>query len=194
MPGSPASYFSKIKIGKVGVSYIEDYDPFEVRKRTKFTNKQCLALTSLFSITNSPTKGEITNLGKAIGLSNKTIQVWFQNKRAKERKNLKKYGSKKEDSGYENPFPERDYLEDDHRSYSSKVLGGIHNKYQVYDQRYPKALPYSDIRKIDGKITSEESSITKLKLHDTGRSSYISEYWRTYDFQNVPKNNFGNSR
>lgn len=57
------------------------------RFRTQMSSLQVKAMKSLFSDYKTPTMAECEMLGREIGLPKRVVQVWFQNARAKEKKN-----------------------------------------------------------------------------------------------------------
>ena len=60
--------------------------------RTKFTEKQTALMMEIFSQTPRPTRLMREHLAKTTGLPVRCIQIWFQNKRSKEkRQNSKRY-------------------------------------------------------------------------------------------------------
>ncbi|XP_050444485.1 homeobox protein goosecoid-like [Adelges cooleyi] len=59
------------------------------RRRTVFSQHQIFEMEKLFQSTRYPTILQRENLAKQVNLHQSTIQVWFQNKRAKLRKESK---------------------------------------------------------------------------------------------------------
>lgn len=57
------------------------------RFRTQMSSLQVKAMKSLFGDYKTPTMAECEMLGREIGLPKRVVQVWFQNARAKEKKN-----------------------------------------------------------------------------------------------------------
>lgn len=57
------------------------------RYRTQMSSLQVKCMKSLFNDYKTPTMAECEMLGREIGLPKRVIQVWFQNARAKEKKN-----------------------------------------------------------------------------------------------------------
>lgn len=57
------------------------------RYRTQMSNMQIKVMKCLFADYKTPTMTECEMLGKEIGLPKRVVQVWFQNARAKEKKN-----------------------------------------------------------------------------------------------------------
>ncbi|KAJ9578428.1 hypothetical protein L9F63_005348, partial [Diploptera punctata] len=57
------------------------------RFRTQMSSLQVKAMKSLFNDYKTPTMAECEMLGREIGLPKRVVQVWFQNARAKEKKN-----------------------------------------------------------------------------------------------------------
>ncbi|KAI0241890.1 Zinc finger E-box-binding homeobox 2, partial [Massospora cicadina] len=55
------------------------------RVRTKFTKEQLNELESLYAFNTKPSKDLMLELGHRAGLELRIIQVWFQNRRVKER-------------------------------------------------------------------------------------------------------------
>ena len=57
------------------------------RFRTQMSNAQLKVMKRLFTEYKTPTMGECELVGREIGLPKRVVQVWFQNARAKEKKN-----------------------------------------------------------------------------------------------------------
>lgn len=57
------------------------------RYRTQMSNSQLKVMKRLFTEYKTPTMGECELVGREIGLQKRVVQVWFQNARAKEKKN-----------------------------------------------------------------------------------------------------------
>ncbi|XP_035230673.1 LIM/homeobox protein Lhx2-like [Stegodyphus dumicola] len=58
------------------------------RMRTSFKHHQLRAMKSYFSINHNPDAKDLKQLSQKTGLSKRVLQVWFQNARAKWRRNL----------------------------------------------------------------------------------------------------------
>lgn len=76
-PTSPASSTQSRNPGQGG----------NKRYRTQMSSLQVKCMKSLFNDYKTPTMAECEMLGREIGLPKRVIQVWFQNARAKEKKN-----------------------------------------------------------------------------------------------------------
>ncbi|VDN96704.1 unnamed protein product [Rodentolepis nana] len=61
-------------------------DNFCRRNRTSISSTQARFMQWFFQHHKTPTICECENIGQAIGLSRRVVQVWFQNQRAKEKK------------------------------------------------------------------------------------------------------------
>ncbi|VDK31496.1 unnamed protein product [Taenia asiatica] len=61
-------------------------DTFCRRNRTSISSTQARFMQWFFQHHKTPTICECENIGRAIGLSRRVVQVWFQNQRAKEKK------------------------------------------------------------------------------------------------------------
>lgn len=61
-------------------------DNFCRRNRTSISSTQARFMLWFFQHHKTPTISECENMGHAIGLSRRVVQVWFQNQRAKEKK------------------------------------------------------------------------------------------------------------
>ncbi|KAF2883634.1 hypothetical protein ILUMI_22542 [Ignelater luminosus] len=62
-------------------------NPGTKRFRTQMSSLQVKVMKSLFNDYRTPTMAECEMLGREIGLPKRVVQVWFQNARAKEKKN-----------------------------------------------------------------------------------------------------------
>lgn len=59
------------------------------RERTSFTNSHLKLLEDCFAETKHPDTNCREKLARQLGLPPKTVQIWFQNRRAKERRSEK---------------------------------------------------------------------------------------------------------
>jgi len=73
------------------------------RSRTQLSQGQVLAMQSTFEMYRSPSLAECEILGNGIGLARRVVQVWFQNHRAKERRNRAARGETPEPPSPEPP-------------------------------------------------------------------------------------------
>lgn len=58
------------------------------RMRTSFKHHQLRTMKSYFAINQNPDAKDLKNLAQKTGLSKRVLQVWFQNARAKWRRNM----------------------------------------------------------------------------------------------------------
>lgn len=58
------------------------------RMRTSFKHNQLRSMKSYFAINQNPDAKDLKNLAQKTGLSKRVLQVWFQNARAKWRRNM----------------------------------------------------------------------------------------------------------
>lgn len=65
--------------------------PHGKRYRTQMSSMQVRVMKTLFADYKTPTMAECEMLGREIGLPKRVVQVWFQNARAKEKKNKLAY-------------------------------------------------------------------------------------------------------
>ncbi|KXN65856.1 homeobox-domain-containing protein [Conidiobolus coronatus NRRL 28638] len=61
------------------------YNPHFTRSRTRLSDYQTALLEQMYLTTNNPQLSTRKQLSQQLGMSPRTIQVWFQNRRAKER-------------------------------------------------------------------------------------------------------------
>nr|AAW30422.1 ATBF [Oikopleura dioica] len=73
------------------------------RSRTQLSQGQVFAMQSTFEMYRSPSLAECEILGNGIGLARRVVQVWFQNHRAKERRNRAARGETPEPPSPEPP-------------------------------------------------------------------------------------------
>ncbi|XP_055352158.1 zinc finger homeobox protein 4-like isoform X2 [Paramacrobiotus metropolitanus] len=104
-PKAPSHYFHRESSGSGGAGE-RDYDSHASsperslsssahhqhgkpgkRFRTQMSNAQLKVMKRLFADYKTPTMGECDLVGREIGLQKRVVQVWFQNARAKEKKN-----------------------------------------------------------------------------------------------------------
>ncbi|KAJ1984509.1 hypothetical protein H4R34_000595 [Dimargaris verticillata] len=64
------------------------YNPNEVKHRQRTTRKQFRALEDVFLRDSKPSAAERRELGERLNMSARSVQVWFQNRRAKEKNRL----------------------------------------------------------------------------------------------------------
>lgn len=60
-----------------------NYNPFEVRKRKKTSNEQLNILEEAFEADNNPSLEVRKHLASELGMTQRAVTVWFQNRRAK---------------------------------------------------------------------------------------------------------------
>lgn len=72
------------------------------RVRTSFKHHQLRTMKSYFSINQNPDAKDLKQLAQKTGLSKRVLQVWFQNARAKFRRNIIRHegGAKSSQGGY----------------------------------------------------------------------------------------------
>ncbi len=56
------------------------------RRRTEFTDSQIAKLEGIFVVNNNPTKATREQLAQCLHLQEDVINVWFKNRRAKQRR------------------------------------------------------------------------------------------------------------
>lgn len=61
------------------------------RMRTSFKHNQLRSMKSYFAINQNPDAKDLKNLAQKTGLSKRVLQVWFQNARAKWRRNMMRH-------------------------------------------------------------------------------------------------------
>ncbi|KFM60346.1 LIM/homeobox protein Lhx9, partial [Stegodyphus mimosarum] len=66
-----------------GMSMGPSYPP---RKRTTFDSRQLHVMQSYFSMCGNPSNKDLEQLAQTTGLSERVIKVWFQNARARQRR------------------------------------------------------------------------------------------------------------
>ncbi|KAL8599735.1 hypothetical protein ACOMHN_031890 [Nucella lapillus] len=64
--------------------------PRQKRVRTSFKHHQLRTMKSYFALNHNPDAKDLKQLAQKTGLSKRVLQVWFQNARAKYRRNLLK--------------------------------------------------------------------------------------------------------
>jgi hypothetical protein len=69
-------------------------NPLTLTKRKKVTENQLHGLRALFEMNHNPSKLERNHLGNEVGMSQKTIQIWFQNRRSHVKRMAEKYALK----------------------------------------------------------------------------------------------------
>lgn len=80
--------FSQTSDGEIRSEY---YNPFAVRHRKKTTRQQLEVLERTFETNIRPDTRMRKMLAEQLGMTPRSIQVWFQNRRAKEKKMAEKY-------------------------------------------------------------------------------------------------------
>ncbi|KAI8975035.1 Homeodomain-like protein, partial [Mycotypha africana] len=66
--------------------HLNFYDPFKIKRRKRTTQEQTNALEQVFQIYSKPTAKIRFLLSERLSMSPRSIQIWFQNRRAKEKK------------------------------------------------------------------------------------------------------------
>ncbi|KAJ1971917.1 hypothetical protein H4R35_004977 [Dimargaris xerosporica] len=77
------------------------YNPNEVKHRQRTTRKQFRALEDVFLRDSKPSAAERRELGERLNMSARSVQVWFQNRRAKEKNRLAALAKKQTQSSSE---------------------------------------------------------------------------------------------
>ncbi|OMH81791.1 Homeobox protein 10 [Zancudomyces culisetae] len=68
----------------------------ETKKRKRTTDKQLALLLEAYATTKKPTPKQRNELARVLDMSSRQIQIWFQNRRAIEKRTLKSNSSKKD--------------------------------------------------------------------------------------------------
>lgn len=87
--------FQQTRIGAFKRTF---YNPFEIKHRKRTSKEQFKILEEAFQENNKPTASERRALAASIGMTPRAVQVWFQNRRAKNRTGGNS-GSESQDSG-----------------------------------------------------------------------------------------------
>lgn len=61
------------------------FNPYRIRQRRKTSAEQVGILETVFTKNAHPDRKQREALGEALGMTPKSVQIWFQNKRAKEK-------------------------------------------------------------------------------------------------------------
>ena len=69
------------------------------RMRTSFKHNQLRSMKSYFAINQNPDAKDLKNLAQKTGLSKRVLQVWFQNARAKWRRNMMRQEQQQQGNG-----------------------------------------------------------------------------------------------
>ena len=83
---SPSTPMSTCKFGTLSLAN-QNAQNLERKKRTVYTDKQLETLREYYVKQPNPNSDDIEKIANNIGLTKRNVQVWFQNKRARDKKN-----------------------------------------------------------------------------------------------------------
>lgn len=83
-------------------------DCIEKRKRVRLTSDKTLYLQRYFEVKPRPSTAEKREIAKCLSMNFRSVQVWFQNRRAKHKKDIQDMGSNL-NNFYESSFDYRNY-------------------------------------------------------------------------------------
>lgn len=87
--------------------------PRQKRVRTSFKHHQLRTMKSYFNLNHNPDAKDLKQLSQKTGLSKRVLQVWFQNARAKHRRNQMKTDGDKPEKTTDSNDPSSENMEDD---------------------------------------------------------------------------------
>ncbi|KAL3872016.1 hypothetical protein ACJMK2_039987 [Sinanodonta woodiana] len=114
--------------------YATGHPPRQKRVRTSFKHHQLRTMKSYFALNHNPDAKDLKQLAQKTGLSKRVLQVWFQNARAKHRRNMLKQDPEKNTES-ENKVSEEKKEESDNteRSHSPSMSDGLSSSHSVSD-------------------------------------------------------------
>jgi len=123
-----------------------EFNPFDIKRRKRTTPEQLRILEAVFQTNRTPNSALRKNLSVQLHMSQRAVQVWFQNKRAKCRQLERAKSSQKNPEGQKQPF----YKGFD--GYSG-VYGGDFGQLD-YDQQFKKRFdpPYDEGYQYGGEV------------------------------------------
>ena len=130
------------------------------RFRTQMSAVQVRVMKSLFHDYKTPTMAECEALGREIGLPKRVVQVWFQNARAKEKKN--KLNLQKSLGGSEADIPAGKQPEE-----CTLCDFKYSHKYAVQDHIFT----HQHIERVKAHVAEQSGSSAKNPLDEAGRPS-----------------------
>lgn len=87
------NFFDSYQNGSSGELRNQYYDPFFVKHRKRTTKTQLKVLEQTFETNIRPDANMRKKLGEQLGMTPRSVQVWFQNRRAKIKKLTQKKGT-----------------------------------------------------------------------------------------------------
>lgn len=174
------------------------YDPFFVKHRKRTTKAQLKVLEQTFETNIRPDANMRKKLGEQLGMTPRSVQVWFQNRRAKIKKLTQKKGGQQEntnntrDSESKNELgSSRDYKYNSYHPYAPVQGHGCNDEFDVYPgdnsiYKQPKAqnIPSSMIYENYGYRGGEEYGYPYSQRYGTG-DYYSSQY--PYNMNSQPQ-------
>ncbi|OLY84200.1 Homeobox protein HD-10 [Smittium mucronatum] len=183
------------------------YNPYQVKHRRRTTKEQFVTLENAFQISNKPSAETRREIAQKLSMTTREVQVWFQNRRAKEKNSVEKTTFNTANK------PTSDKEERDENVVRSKHQNNIHT--EVFDSSfdgtgvapvsaddYRLSLKSGDSIPYNGQFLNQSSQNGKItdkfeclqNNHDLQRQSKMETY-KPMDFyqkssnENTPSDN-----
>ncbi|KAI5191841.1 hypothetical protein NEMIN01_1696 [Nematocida minor] len=163
MPTSPESYFDSFHKTSQGEFKNSYYNPFHVKPRKRTSKEQLEVLEKTFETNIKPDAALRKALATKLRMTPRSVQVWFQNKRAKV-KNTKAPAEKKEaekEIELESLFIKKENKKEDYECFLSnysgytKEYGSVPQKHYLEESHHQ--FKEEDLETLDKLVLGEEN-------------------------------------
>lgn len=146
----------------------------EKRKRIRLTSEKTLYLQRYFEVKPRPSTSEKREIAKCLGMSFRSVQVWFQNRRAKHKKDM-------QDMGSSIMYNDVDML----RQYATNNSLFMPRDIRRYDDSYYKEIDFYDMEKPKRMYKFHDCSGNVMgkreEYWEDGRDFWYDPYVQNYD-------------
>lgn len=152
------------------------FDPFEVKHRKRTSKSQLQILEKTFESNKKPDSTLRNQLSEQLGMTPRSVQVWFQNRRAKQKKNKNKIKYS----------PEENY-----NQMNSQISNQINNQisnqinYERNIQQSPDVNMFKPIQVLENQISFCNDRFPISPLHEHPLKQYKQMEFDKLDYQKM---------